>query len=461
MTLSVRRAAEARGAAPALVFDSETLTWDEVHRALPAIEREQAALTLVAGRDRATILSIFAAIDARLPFAPLHPRATPDELVAMRAVLSSLSDLSGVPDVPDVPDVQAGGDASDEAPLAYVFTSGSTGAPRAAILSRRAFIASARASADNLAYGPGDRWLLAMPLSHVGGLSVLTRTLMAGATAVVTPEGPMSAEELVRRMAHAEVTYASLVPAMLTRVLRAGLEAPPGLRAVLIGGAPATRALLAGAREAGWPVLPTYGSTETCSQVATRATGDVLDTDGRIGRPLPGVDLRIEDGEIYVRGPMLFDGYIGATSSPEVSGFDDDGYFATGDLGDLDAEGVLWVRGRRSELIITGGENVYPAAVEAVLSAHPEVVEACVYGLPDADWGEVVAAVYRSATGPIPDLDDWLRERLAPHRRPKRLSCVNHLAELPKTSSGKVDRAALRRRALEGSEPDGSEDGEP
>ncbi len=451
MTLSVRRAAEARGAAPALVFDSETLTWIEVHRALPAMEPRRSARALVARRDRATILSIFAAIDARIPFAPLHPQATPDELAGMRAVLSSLA---------DVPDLSMSGDASDETPLAYVFTSGSTGAPQAAILSRRAFIASSRASEANLAYGPGDRWLLAMPLSHVGGLSVLTRTLMAGATAVVAPEGPTSAEELVRRMTDAEVTHASLVPAMLTRVLRAGLEAPPGLRAVLIGGAPASSALLADARAAGWPVLPTYGSTETCSQVATRAPGDVLDTDGRIGRSLPGVQVRIVHGEIYVRGPMLFDGYIGATSSPELNGFDDDGYFATGDLGDLDAEGVLWVRGRRSEIIITGGENVFPAGVEAVLSAHPDVTEACVYGVPDADWGEVVAAVYRSASGPIPDLDDWLRERLSPHRRPKRLTCVNHLAELPKTSSGKIDRGALRRLALGDTEANGGQDGE-
>ncbi|MBW2464295.1 MAG: AMP-binding protein, partial [Deltaproteobacteria bacterium] len=363
MTLSVRRAAGARGASPALVFDSETLTWDDVHRRLPTMQPPQSALTLVARRDQATILSIFAAIDARIPFAPLHPRAAPDELAGMRAVLSSLPDPS---------------EASDEIPLAYVFTSGTTGTPQGAMLSRRAFIASARASADNLAYGPGDRWLLGMPLSHVGGLSILTRTLMAGATAVVTPEGPMSAADVVRRMADADVTHASFVPAMLTRVLSAGFEAPAGLRAVLIGGAPAGSALLADARQAGWPVLPTYGSTETCSQVATRAPGDVLDTEGRIGRPLPGVQVRIVDGEIYVRGPVLFDGYVGAVSSLRRRVFDDDGYFPTGDLGELDDDGVLWVRGRRTDLIITGGENVFPAGVEAVVCSHPDVIEACV-----------------------------------------------------------------------------------
>ncbi|MGH2803211.1 MAG: AMP-binding enzyme, partial [Thermoleophilaceae bacterium] len=218
-----------------------------------------------------------------------------------------------------------------------------------------------------------------------------------------------------------EVTLASLVPTMLVRLREAGLREAAGLRAIALGGGPIPAGLLAWAAEAGIPVVPVYGMTETCSQVAA----------GSPGRPLRGVELDVaSSGEILVRGPMVAPGALGA-----------DGWLRTGDLGRLDGDGLLHVEGRLKELIVTGGENVAPLEVEQALLAHPAVADAGVAGGPDPEWGEAIEAyvVLRGAADPD-ELRAWCRDRLAPHKVPKRIEPVE---ALPRNEAGKLLRNRL------------------
>ncbi len=213
----------------------------------------------------------------------------------------------------------------------------------------------------------------------------------------------------------------SLVPTMLGRLLDAGLERPPTLRWALLGGGPIAPALLERASVAGVPVAPTYGMTEACSQIAT------------FGYPLPGVDVITSAGEIWVRGPIVSAGSI-----------DGDGWLHTGDLGAFDERGRLTISGRKSDTIVTGGENVAPAEVEAVLMEHPDVVDVGVHARPDDEWGEIVVAkvVARdgAAIGPEP-LRAFCAARLARYKVPKSIELV---ATLPRTGSGKLLRRRLR-----------------
>jgi O-succinylbenzoic acid--CoA ligase len=291
-----------------------------------------------------------------------------------------------------------------------VHTSGTTGAPQPVELTLGNVQANALGSAVALGLDRHERWLCPLPLSHVGGLMVLLRSAIYATTAVI---GPLDAQD---------VTLASLVPTMLARLLDAGAAPPPRLRAVLLGGAPAGRALLARAHDAGWPVAQTYGLTQACSQVTVAEPGD-LDT---AGRPIFGVGVRIAgDGEILVEGPTVAGG----------------GTLRTGDLGRLDARGRLTVIGRKSDTIVTGGENVAPAEVEAVLLEHPAVAEAAVFARPHAEWGEAVTARVVARTPVDPEeLRDWCGARLARFKVPK---AVELAAALPRTESGKLLRREL------------------
>jgi O-succinylbenzoic acid--CoA ligase len=229
------------------------------------------------------------------------------------------------------------------------------------------------------------------------------------------------AERVKRTLEAGEVTLASLVPTMLVRLRDAGLESAPGLRAIALGGGPIPAGLLDWAAEAGIPVTPVYGMTETSSQVVA----------GSPGRPLEGVELRIgAGGEILVRGPMVAPGAAGA-----------DGWLHTGDLGRLDGDGRLRVEGRLKELIVTGGENVAPLEVEQALLAHPAVADAAVVGRPDPEWGEAIAAfVVLREPAREDELRAWCRARLAPYKVPKRIEPVE---ALPRTAAGKLLRTRL------------------
>ncbi|MGH0030884.1 MAG: o-succinylbenzoate--CoA ligase [Myxococcota bacterium] len=337
---------------------------------------------------------------------------------------------------------------SADDPFAVLFTSGTTGRAKAAELSRGGFFWSAVASAFHLGALPGDRWLACMPLFHVGGLSILTRSVLCGSAVCV--HGRFDAEAVDAALDADGITLVSLTATMLQRLLRVRGErpAPAGLRAVLLGGGPCPAPLVERARARGFPVAPTYGLTEACSQVATRPPGAPSEA-GLV--PLPGTQLRIaadtghdanagEVGEILVRGPTLMRAYLhDAQATAQTLR---DGWLHTGDLGRLDAEGGLHVVDRRSDLIVSGGENVYPAEVEQVLLAHPAVAEAAVAGVDDAEFGRRPAAWWVLRPGARADAGDlrrFCRERLAGYKVPV---AFHRLEALPRDGAGKL----LRRR---------------
>ncbi len=414
-TLSVGDAAREAPEREALVAGGTVLSYAGLAE---HVERARPERLLVPRRTLPDVVSLYALIDRAVPFVPLHPRLTDGE----RRQLSEI----------------VRGQALGEDVLAVVFTSGSAGVPKGVVLSRRAFVASAEASAANLGWRDDDRWLLCMPLAHVGGLSILTRCLLARRAVVLAPEGPFDAGALATQVERDRVTLLSAVPTMLARLLERGWDPPPWLRAILLGGAAASPELLARAADRGWPVLTTYGLTEACSQVTTQPYGTRSRLAG-VGPPVRGAEVRIVDGEIQVRGPMLMDGYL-AGPSPFVVG----GWLPTGDLGALDAEGNLHVTGRRSDRIVTGGENVDPGEVERALERCPGVRAALVVGVNDPEWGERVGALI---VGDVSEatVDAWTRAHLAPHKRPRLLRLV---PELPLTPSGKPDRPAAARTLL-------------
>lgn len=335
---------------------------------------------------------------------------------------------------------------------ALLFTSGTSGRPKGVVLGPENLLASAAAAASLLAVGASDRWLACLPLYHIGGLALLFRSCLAGGTLLL--HRGFRADAVLRDLRAQRVTQLSLVATMLSGILAegGGQRAPPGLRCVLLGGGPAPEGLLERALALGFPVAPTYGLTEAASQVATRPPGD--DRRPLAGRlqPLPGVAVRIvadaggaaaapgQAGEIWLRGANVMRGYLGhAARQPG-------GWLHTGDLGALDEQGLLHVLDRRDDLIVSGGENVYPAEVEAVLEQHPAVAEAGVIGLPDARYGARPVAYWVPAPGcgAAGDLSAFCRERLGAFKVPV---AFHRVAALPRNGLGKLLRRELRARA--------------
>jgi O-succinylbenzoic acid--CoA ligase len=307
-----------------------------------------------------------------------------------------------------------------DAVAAVIHTSGTTSAPRPIELTYGNFLWSALGSAVALGLDPDERWLCALPVSHVGGLSILVRSTVYATTAVVHEH--FDTDHVLDALLRRDVTLVSLVATTLARLLDAGLARPPALRFALTGGGPIPEPLIARARDAGVPVSTTYGLTEACSQVTTG------------GPPLFCTRVRtVEDGEIAVAGPTVAPGSR-----------DRDGWLRTGDLGVLDEHGCLTVTGRKADTIVSGGENVAPAEVEAALEAHPDVLEAAVLGRTDERWGEAVTAIVLARPGRTLNADE-LRAHcarlLAPYKVPKQVVLTGE--PLPRTPSGKLLRREL------------------
>ena len=320
-----------------------------------------------------------------------------------------------------------------EAVAVVIHTSGTSAAPKPVELTYGNFLWSALASGVALGAEREERWLCPLPLAHVGGLSILLRSAIYATTAILHER--FETDRVLAALRDERITLVSLVAQTLERLLDAGLERPPALRCALTGGGPVPTDLLARARGAGVPVSPTYGLSEACSQVATAPVA--APAHGALPLFCTRVAIDEHSQEILVRGPTVAPGAVGA-----------DGWLHTGDLGQLAGSGALQVAGRRSETIISGGENVAPAEVEAALAAHPAVAEAAVFGLPDPRWGEAVSAVVVAREGAAPDpaaLRAHCTERLAPYKVPKEVRLVR--GPLPRTSSGKLLRRVLAEEA--------------
>ncbi|MFB6196027.1 MAG: o-succinylbenzoate--CoA ligase [Haloplanus sp.] len=433
----------------------------------------------------ATVRVIHAAMRLGTVVVPLGPRLTPDELAGRleradvttlvcgdgteaTAVAAAREADDGMPvpvvSVDDADDEHATALAS-QAPEAVVphdwaldttlfapFTSGTTGTPKGVALTLRNVLASAAASAFRLGLDRAETWHVALPLHHVGGLTPVVRMPLYGMTVVLREE--FEAAAVADDFERYDVTATSLVPTTLARLLDATTgSVGPSLRAVLLGGAPATEALLDRARERSVPVFPTYGMTETASQIATATPEEATARPGTVGRPLLWTDLSVRDedgderppgeiGEFVVSGPTVSPGYLGEDTA---DAFGPNG-LRTGDVGYRDEDGRVWVIGRTDDLIVTGGENVAPAEVEDALLAHPDVVDAAVAGLPDEEWGERVAALVVTREGA--DLSaaavrDHCRERLADYKCPR---TVRFADAVPRTDSGTIRRGDVRER---------------
>ena len=348
------------------------------------------------------------------------------------------------PDValPDGPDpAWLDGMAPDD-PAILVYTSGTTGAPKGAVLSHANLLASARALAETWRWTPDDRLILPLPLFHMHGLGVgLHGTLTAGASVVLRPAfDPVDTLDSIA--AHAGTLFFG-VPTIWGRLAASGrIGELASLRLGVSGSAPLAAGLHAAiARDAQQQLIERYGMTETVMLTSNPYDGERRP--GTVGLPLPGVELRLAEGtdEIVVRGPNVFAGYWQRPDATAESFVD--GWFATGDVGALDPDGYLRIVGRRKELIISGGYNVYPREVEDVLRTHPSVHDAAVIGVPHPDWGEeVVAVVEGSATADdVPAILALAGRQHAPYKRPKRVMVVD---ALPRNAMGKVVKADLR-----------------
>jgi len=319
-----------------------------------------------------------------------------------------------------------------------ISTSGSEGQPRAVCLSRANLEAAAAAANRRLPLHPGDRWLACLPLYHIGGQAILWRCTRAAAS-VLLHEG-FDTTAIANDLAAHPVSHLSLVPAMLARLLDAGIRPPASLRHVLVGGAALSLPLYERASAAGWPLHPSYGMSETAAQIATWTPADGPWHEGLVGRPLDGNDIAIAaDGRIRIRGPQVMAGYLDG-GAPDA-----DGWLPTGDLGRLDTAGRLTVLGRADDMLISGGRNVHPLEVESCLAACPGVADVAVTGLPDTVWGDLIVALVAGEASDA-TLNGWVVERLPSAARPRRFV---RLAQLPRNATGKLERGVLRRLAAE------------
>ncbi|GAA0244088.1 o-succinylbenzoate--CoA ligase [Haladaptatus pallidirubidus] len=351
---------------------------------------------------------------------------------------------------------------SHDDPQVMLFTSGTTGNPKAVVLTMGNLFASATASAFRLGVLPGDRWHLCLSTYHMGGLAPLLRSALYGAAVVVQTGTGFDPEETLENVRKHDATGISLVPTMLRRMFdseapehSAGSSRLDTLRFVLLGGAPARDELIRECEARNVPVCPTYGMTETASQIATARPAEAFAHLGTVGRPLMFAEITVLDengapvsrgtaGELVVSGPTVMAGYYGNPDATKEA-FGEHGLH-TGDVGYRDEGGRIWVLNRRSDRIVTGGENVHPGEVVAVLRDHPAVREVAVVGVEDAEWGERVGALVVPVGGETVSFEsvrEFCDGRLAGYKHPKLLETTD---ELPRTASGTIDRDAVRKR---------------
>ena len=453
--------------APAIVTPEKTLSYSELDRRVSVAARRFGEMGLGSGarvalylpKDEHYIVLILALIRTGAVACPLSTRLPPSSIEPLLARADCRALVSDDEEALDAVDVSvekltpesllAEDEALEEetglrlaldSPATLVFTSGSTGVPKAALHTFGNHYQSALGSNENIPLGPGDRWLLSLPLYHVGGLSILFRCLLGGAAMVLPEPG----EKVGESISIYGVTHVSLVSTQLRRLLSEG-DVPEKLKAVLLGASGIPASLLERAASRNLPVYTSYGLTEMASQVTTTsgASPEELETSGKV---LPYREMSISgEGEVLVRGETLFAGYVREDEIERP--LDENGWFHTKDLGELDADGYLRVLGRRDNLFVSGGENIQPEEVEEALMCLEGVVQAAVAPVPDAEFGFRPVAFVRSIGGDFdPESLRLSLEKVLPRFK---VPVVFH--EWPAeagTESAKIDRSLFRRLAL-------------
>ncbi|MER2090122.1 MAG: o-succinylbenzoate--CoA ligase [Sporosarcina sp.] len=332
--------------------------------------------------------------------------------------------------------------------ITIMYTSGTTGFPKGVRQTAGNHVSSALSSVLNLGLDEEDVWLCAMPLFHISGFSILVRSVLYGME--VQLHEKFDAVKSAQAVGGGSVTRMSVVSLTLDKVLRElekeNTVAHPSFKTMLAGGGPVPIGYLNRAKALEVPVLQTYGMTETSSQTATLSANDAMRKMGSAGKPLFFNQIKIKDtetpghkGEVFIRGPHVTPGYIGRFSELDPL---EDGWLPTGDIGYLDEEGYLYIVDRRSDLIISGGENIYPAEIENILASHPNVREAGVCGIEHLEWGSVpIAFVVMSGELSADDLASFCEERLARYKVPKSFYIVD---KLPRNASNKLLRRKLK-----------------
>jgi O-succinylbenzoic acid--CoA ligase len=338
-------------------------------------------------------------------------------------------------------------------PAVIIFTSGSTNKSKGIILSFGSLYNSALSSNQLLRYTRSDRWLASLPFYHVGGFSIITRSLLFGIPLII-PDS-LSTEDLLSAMNKHQPTFISLVAAQLKKIVDDEVSHNPELKNCLVGGGFSDYELIRKASDLGWPVNIVYGSTETSSFVTALLKDELIFKANSVGRAVPTNKILITDsdgneqkpfeiGEIVVQSNALMLGYVDESETKQVI---KNGFYRTGDIGFLDEDGFLFIEGRKNFLISTGGENVNPIEVEKVLLLHPLIAEAAVFPLEDREWGEIIAAaiVLKNKLDNLSydELKFFLQKNISGFKIPKKIFFED---QLPKTELGKVEKNKLINR---------------
>ena len=352
--------------------------------------------------------------------------------------------------------LEVSGSVVSDLDFAIFFTSGTTSKPKAVRISLDSIFAAAEANTKNLGWSSKDRWLLNLPMAHVGGFSIFFRTRISRTAMVLWPSQvekkfvPAVVEDIIVRYS---VTLLSMVPTMMARIASERIRAPSSVRALLLGGAAAGRELVSTARQLGWPILTTYGMTETLGQISTQPLSKLhLLMDGEdilsdVGYTLEGCEVQIREGQIWVNsrsmmlGYLLFDEVNKRYLSEKTLEWDN--WLPTRDLGEILSDGRLLVTGRMTDLIISGGENISPSRIEQWFLNSRLISDVVVCGVEDNEWGQRVAMAVS-----LQDEDSFIEIRrriglLNPIERPYYVWVTN---QLPKLSSGKVDRRGVSQK---------------